>query len=195
MKNMLLVITMLLGLAIPISNNLHITEQYPNVHEEFLDLTIPLSTITRGTEQYSNAYTEFKMEKIVEESEELAEEFYPLSDEEIDLLALLTMAEAEGECEEGQRLVIDTVLNRVDSEYWPDTVTEVIYQPDQFTSMWNDRVNRCEVQEYFRELVIEELKSRTNYDVVFFRTEKYSKYGTPLFAVENHYFSSFEGVD
>ena len=50
MKNMLLVITMLLGLAIPISNNLQVTEQHPNVEEGFLDLTIPLSTITRSTE-------------------------------------------------------------------------------------------------------------------------------------------------
>lgn len=139
---------------------------------------------------------EFKMEKIVEEPVIVPNEsLYSLSDEEIDLLALVTMAEAEGECEEGQRLVIDTVLNRVDHEYWPNTVTEVIYQPNQFTSMWSSRVDRCEVQEYFRGLVIEELESRTNYDVVFFRAGKYSAYGTPLFQVENHYFSSFEGVD
>ena len=140
---------------------------------------------------------EFKMEEVIVEEPVVVstKSSYSLSDEEIDLLALLTMAEAEGECEEGQRLVIDTVLNRVDHEYWPNTVTEVIYQPNQFTSMWNSRVDRCEVQEYFRRLVIEELESRTNYDVVFFRAGKYSAYGTPLFQVENHYFSSFEGVD
>lgn len=40
-----------------------------------------------------------------------------VSDADIELLALLTMAEAEGECEEGQRLVIDTVLNRVDNPH------------------------------------------------------------------------------
>lgn len=140
---------------------------------------------------------EFKMEEVIVEEPVVVstKSSYSLSDEEIDLLALLTMAEAEGECEEGQRLVIDTVLNRVDSGYWPNTVTEVIYQPNQFTSMWNSRVDRCEVREYFRELVIEELDSRSNYDVVFFRADKYSKYGTPLFSVGNHYFSSFEGVD
>lgn len=37
-----------------------------------------------------------------------------LTQEEIDLIALCVMAEAEGEPEEGQRLVIDTILNRVD---------------------------------------------------------------------------------
>ena len=38
--------------------------------------------------------------------------------EDIELIALVTMAEAEGECEEGKRLVIDTILNRVDSVYF-----------------------------------------------------------------------------
>ena len=39
---------------------------------------------------------------------------FDLSDEEIRLIALVTMAEAEGEPELGKRLVIDTILNRVD---------------------------------------------------------------------------------
>ena len=37
-----------------------------------------------------------------------------ISDADIELLALMTMTEAEGEPEEGQRLVIDSVLNRID---------------------------------------------------------------------------------
>ena len=122
--------------------------------------------------------------------EEPVEEGYILTEEEIELIALVTMAEAEGECEEGKRLVIDTILNRVDGEHWPDTVEEVIYQPNQFTSMWNGRVDRCEVREDICQLVREELENRTNYDVVFFMAGGYSKYGTPMFQVEHHYFSS-----
>lgn len=115
-----------------------------------------------------------------------------VSDEEIYLLALVTMAEAEGECEEGKRLVIDTILNRVDSEHFPDTITDVIYQPNQFTSMWNGRSDRCEVTDEICELVREELAERTNSEVIFFRTGRYSDYGEPMFVVENHYFSSYE---
>lgn len=59
--------------------------------------------------------------------------------EDIELIALVTMAEAEGECEEGKRLVIDTILNRVDSVYFPDNVHDVVYQKHQFSSMWNGR--------------------------------------------------------
>jgi len=116
---------------------------------------------------------------------------YSITEEEIDLIALVTMAEAEGETELGKRLVIDTILNRVDSElgYMPDTVTEVIYQPDQFSSMWNGRVDNCYVTEEIRQLVREEIKSRTNYDVLYFHANKYGKFGTPMFSEGNHYFS------
>lgn len=114
------------------------------------------------------------------------------TDEEIELIALVTMAEAEGECEEGKRLVIDTILNRVDSEHFPDTISEVIYQPNQFSPMWNGRVERCWVKEDICQLVREELDSRTNYDVIFFTAGNYSNYGVPLFRVEHHYFSSYD---
>lgn len=115
-----------------------------------------------------------------------------LSDEEVELIALVTMAEAEGECEEGKRLVIDTILNRVDSEYFPNTVYEVIYQPSQFSSMWNGRIDRCEVREDICQLVREEAKVRVNYEVMFFTAGNYGKYGVPMFQIENHYFSSYE---
>lgn len=132
------------------------------------------------------------IEEVVEVEPIQEEPELPLTEEEIYLVALVTVAEAEGESEEGQRLVIDTILNRTDSDvsYWPDTVSEVIYQPSQFTSMWNGRVDNCQVTDDILELVKEELLSRTNSDVVFFRTSHYSSYGTPMFQVGNHYFSS-----
>lgn len=114
-----------------------------------------------------------------------------MSREDIELIALVTMAEAEGECEKGQRLVIDTILNRVDAKYMGgETVKDIVYQPSQFSSMWNGRVDRCEVTDELCRLVEEELKSRTNYDVMYFHAGKYGRYGTPMFSVENHYFSS-----
>jgi N-acetylmuramoyl-L-alanine amidase len=115
-----------------------------------------------------------------------------ISNEDIELIALVTMAEAEGECEEGKRLVIDTILNRVNSKHFPNTIYDVIYQPKHFSSMWNGRIDRCEVREDICQLVREEIESRTNYDVIFFTSGHYSKYGVPLFKVGNHYFSSYD---
>jgi len=116
----------------------------------------------------------------------------PYSDEEIYLIALVTLAEAEGECEEGKRLVIDTILNRVDSPHFPNTVEEVIYQPYQFSSMWNDRYTRVTVTDDICDLVREEIYHRLNTEVIFFTANQYGMYGTPMFQVENHYFSSYE---
>ena len=115
-----------------------------------------------------------------------------MSIEDIRLIALVTIAEAESECELGKRLVIDTILNRKDSPHFPNTIYEVVYQPSQFTSMWNGRVDRCEVTEDVCRLVREELYLRTNSDCVFFTAGDYSTYGVPMFRVENHYFSSYE---
>ena len=129
---------------------------------------------------------------IVIPEEESVEESYDISKEDIELIALVTMAEAEGESEEGKRLVIDTILNRVDSEHFPDTVYEVIYQPHHFSSMWNGRVDECEVREDICQLVREELSSRLNHNVIFFRANRYSKYGVPMFQVGNHCFSSYD---
>lgn len=124
------------------------------------------------------------------EQEVVPETQLPLTDDEIDLIALVTMAEAEGEPEEGQRLVIDVILNRLDSSRFSDTIDGVIYAKNAFECMWNGRVNRCYVRDDIRQLVIEELLNRTNYEVLYFRTNHYHTFGTPVVSVGNHYFST-----
>ena len=113
-----------------------------------------------------------------------------MSKDDMKLIAQMTMAEAEGESEYGQRLVIDTILNRVDSSTFPDTVYDVLYQPYQFSSIKDGRFARCHVKKELYKLVVEEVHNRTNYDVIFFRTGHYSKYGTPRFKEDSHYFNS-----
>lgn len=113
-----------------------------------------------------------------------------VSEADMRLIAHMTMAEAEGESEYGQRLVIDTILNRVDSEQFPDSVQGVIYQPYQFSSINDGRFGRCYVKDDIYQLVIEEVQSRTNSSVIFFRTGRYSDYGTPMIKEGAHYFSS-----
>lgn len=112
-----------------------------------------------------------------------------VTEDDIRLIALVTMAEAEGEPEEGQRLVIDTILNRMDSDKFPNTASGVIYQRGQFSCMWDGRVEECYVQDALCDMVEEELANRTDGNVIFFRTRRYSDYGTPLFKLGSHYFS------
>lgn len=133
-------------------------------------------------------------EKIIEKpviETPIEPESLPATNEEIDLLALITMAEAEGEPEEGQRLVIDTILNRVDSSRFPNTIHDVIYAPGQFECTWNGRINRCYVKEDIRHLVLEELRTRTRSDIHYFRAGHYHSFGKPITQVGNHYFSTY----
>ena len=58
------------------------------------------------------------------------------------LLAKIAMAEAEGEDTEGKALVICVVLNRVESDDFPDTVAEVIFSENQFAA----RGSRWEIE-------------------------------------------------
>lgn len=156
------------------------------------EVSVPRVIDVRKKEPVIAVWQEEAVPIAIEETEESTEIIEEMSKEDVELIALVTMTEAEGECEEGKRLVIDTILNRVDSEHFPDTVYEVIYQPNQFSSMWNGRVDRCEVREDICGLVYEELESRTNYEVMFFTAGEYSAYGVPMFQVENHYFSRYE---
>ena len=111
-----------------------------------------------------------------------------MDDAQIYELALMCVAEAEGEPEYGQRLVIDAALNRMDDGAWPDEIIAVIHQAHQFSSFENGRIYNCTVTDYFIGLVKEELAARTDYTVFYFTAGGYGAYGTPLFQVGNHYF-------
>ena len=106
------------------------------------------------------------------------------------LIAKLVLAEAEGEPEMGKRLVIDTVLNRLDSSDFPNTVYDVIYQPYHYDPAWDGRIDLfSELDDAFK-LVVDEIHNRTNSEVLYFRTDKFHEFGTPMEQVGNHYFST-----
>ena len=136
-------------------------------------------------EPVTDIYEEPVVEDVPAESEAY------LTKEEIDLVALVTMAEAEGEPEEGKRLVIDVILNRYDSPRFPNTIEGVIYAKNAFECMWNGRVDRCYVRDDIRQLVLEEIESRTNSSIHYFRASHYHNFGIPVVSVGNHYFSTY----
>lgn len=64
-----------------------------------------------------------------------------LTDDEFDLLSRLIYAEARGESFEGKVAVAEVVLNRVENNQFPNTITEVIYQKNQFSPVINGSIN------------------------------------------------------
>lgn len=127
-----------------------------------------------------------------ETTKEIVKSTYDFTEEEITLIAKLTIAESGNQSDYGKRLVIDTVLNRMDSPYFPDTVEGVIFQKYQFSPVWNGGIDKYVPDEHIIDLVKEEINDRTNSEVVFFTAGKYGPYGIPLFQVEDHYFSKYE---
>lgn len=109
-----------------------------------------------------------------------AHEYTP---EDMVLIGKVVQHEAGNQSELGKRLVIDTILNRVDSERFPNSVKDVINQPGQY----------CKPRKYppydMYRLIAEELYFRTNPQVLWYRTKRYHSYGTPIIKEGNHYFS------
>ncbi|HEY8450345.1 MAG TPA: cell wall hydrolase [Bacillota bacterium] len=66
----------------------------------------------------------------------------PFSEEEFELLARVINAEAYGEPFEGQVAVGSVIINRVLDPNFPDTIKEVIFQPNQFKVVENGQVDR-----------------------------------------------------
>lgn len=145
------------------------SEETENIEIESEPLVFPDSYFNPETEEYRE------------------EEFW----DDMELLALVCVAEAEGESELGKRLVIDSVLNRVDSPNFPNTIWDVVYQanPPQYSCAWDGRLEKVEYNEYIASLVMDEFNNRTNSDVIYFKTEGYFNHGTPITHEGHHYFS------
>lgn len=65
------------------------------------------------------------------------------SDEESQMLLKLAMAEAEDQGVIGKALVIRVVKNRIDSEAFPNSVEDVIFEPKQFSPVWDGRYDEA----------------------------------------------------
>ncbi len=66
---------------------------------------------------------------------------YQLSDRDRDALLRIVEAEAGGEDQDGKLLVANVVLNRVNSEIFPDTVYDVVMQREQGIAQFSPTVD------------------------------------------------------
>lgn len=95
-------------------------------------------------------------------------EEYTLTDEEFDYLCRCVEAEAGDQPYKGKCYVVDCILNRVDSNDFPNDVISVINQRKQFEVVSNGRIWKVEVTEETRQAVREELKNRKDYEMLYF---------------------------
>lgn len=109
--------------------------------------------------------------------------------DELEYLAACVEAEAGNQGLLGKQYVVDVILNRVDSDKFPDTITEVINEPRQFSVVSDGRINEVVPTEETYQAIQLELENRLDDTILFFRTGYYHTGYTPCFQYEDHYFS------
>lgn len=111
----------------------------------------------------------------------------------LELLAICVEAEAGNQGLQGKRLVADVILNRAEdtSGQWPDTISGVISQKNQFTSYWDGNMAGIwEPSEETYRAVRMEVEQRGYPGIYYFREGEWSDYGTQWEKVGAHYFST-----
>lgn len=124
------------------------------------------------------------------DTEEDIEEEIRLGD--MELISQLVEAEAGNQPFEGKVLVAEVVLNRVESEDFPDSVEEVIFQEGQFSVVkngaWEKAAYNMKEDDYTA--VEYAINMHENKEVLYFNNcIKVAGTGTP-FKVGGHYFNT-----
>lgn len=145
------------------------------------------------------ALPETAAEETTEEPEEPTVEPEPenryaelhFSDEDVYILACLVYHEARGESFEGQVAVVEVVLNRMLSDYFPDTVEEVVFQ--KYGDVWQFSPApylysaEPDKEQYLAvHTAIEEREHILSEDTVYFSTAPYNESVDMI--IGNHYF-------
>ena len=120
-----------------------------------------------------------EIEEGVSVQEETTEYVYDLSERDMELLLRIVEAEAGCEDEDGRILVANVVLNRMESELFPDSVAEVVLQTNngvsQFSPVSSGSIWTVEVSEETREAVEKALEGENiSQGALFFAARKYA---------------------
>ena len=114
-----------------------------------------------------------------------------ISDEDVYILACLVYHESRGECFDGQVAVVEVVLNRMLSDYFPDTVEEVVFQ--KYGDVWQFSPApylysaEPDKEQYLAvHTAIEEREHILSEDTVYFSTAPYNESVDMI--IGNHYF-------
>lgn len=109
---------------------------------------------------------------------------------EMELIAQLVEAEAGNQSFEGKCLVVDVILNRVESPDFPNTITEVIFQEGQFSVITNGAFEKAawNMKDSDYAAVSCEMALHSNRDVLYFNNCSNVAGTGDVFKVGGHWF-------
>ncbi len=109
--------------------------------------------------------------------------------DELELLYRCVQAEAYTMGYEGMRVITDAILNL--ARYHGTSITETILTPGQFEVVTNGAIMQKEIYPDTKAAVDKELEGPlVDSNVMYFRTNHYHEFGTPLYNIGNVYFST-----
>lgn len=116
-----------------------------------------------------------------------------MTEEEFIFISSIVEAESDrSESLEGRILIAETILNRVESELFPDTISEVLQQSGQFSTVVNGRsvCNPTELSDEAVIIAVREIESGTAPSVMYFNCIGFSGYGIPYGSgsIDGNYF-------
>lgn len=119
-------------------------------------------------------------------------EFCNMSEEEFIFISSVVEAESDrSESLDGRILIAETILNRVNSELFPDTITGVLTQSGQFSTVRNGHsvVNRTDYSDQAVMIAVQEIDAGEAPEVLFFNCIGFFQGREPYAYVDGNYFS------
>lgn len=118
-------------------------------------------------------------QRVLEVSELQNTNLFNLTSDEIDILSKIVEAEAGNQDDEGRLLVANVVLNRMESEKFPDSVKEVVLQQEngvsQFSPVANGRIWQVKISEETKKAVERALSGEDiSEGALYFVSRKYA---------------------
>lgn len=113
-----------------------------------------------------------------------------ISQEDFELLCRTTFCEAGNQDFETQKMVCLTILNRLKSNRFPDTIHDVVYSKNAYeVTMWSDFESK-EWTEQVESAVLSALEENSHpEDMFYFRTEHFHTFGENYIKSDDLYFS------
>ena len=113
-----------------------------------------------------------------------------ISKEEFELLCRTTFCEAGNQDFETQKMVCLTILNRIQSEKFPNTISGAVYDKNAYeVTTWSDFETK-EWTEQAEYAVLSALKENNHPgDMYYFRTEHFHTFGESYLKSDDLYFS------
>lgn len=133
------------------------------------------------------AVTEYRMHQV---EAAVDDEKISLDVSELEMLARCVEAESGNQSIDVKRAVISVILNRVEDSDWPDSISEVIADPYEFATYWNNRMNEVEPSQSTYDAIQMEMDERSYPGLYYFDMDKFLPYGEPYAKMGDLYFST-----